>query len=79
MCDRLFTTKGLGKGTGFGLAIARQIVVEKHGGVLEVRSTLGCGTEFTISLLCRSLARCFSTPGEVIIQYGSVNAQTVVN
>ncbi|WP_333199615.1 ATP-binding protein [Microcoleus sp. S28C3] len=51
MCDRLFTTKGVGKGTGFDLAIARQIVVEKHGGVLEVRATLGCGTEFTISLL----------------------------
>ena len=69
----------MGKGTEFDLAIARQIVVEKHGGVLEVSSTLGRGTEFTISLLCRSLARCLSTPGEVIIQYGSVKAQTVVN
>ncbi|MEG4207983.1 ATP-binding protein [Microcoleus sp. Pol7_A1] len=69
----------MAKGTGFGLAIARQIVVDKHGGVLEVRSTLDRGTEFTISLLCRSLAGCFSTPGEVIIQYGSVKAQTVVN
>ena len=50
--DHLFTTKGVGKGTGLGLAIARQIVVEKHSGMLEVNSTLGRGTEFTISLPC---------------------------
>lgn len=48
--DHLFTTKGVGKGTGLGLAIARQIVVEKHGGSLEVQSTLGEGTEFCIRL-----------------------------
>ncbi|MEG4119801.1 AAA family ATPase [Microcoleus sp. N9_B4] len=48
--DHLFTTKGVGKGTGLGLAIARQIVVEKHGGAIEVNSALGQGTEFAISL-----------------------------
>ncbi|WP_172189226.1 sensor histidine kinase, partial [Microcoleus asticus] len=48
--DHLFTTKGVGKGTGLGLAIARQIVVEKHGGTIDVNSVLGEGTEFTISL-----------------------------
>ena len=48
--DHLFTTKGVGKGTGLGLAIARQIVVEKHGGSLEVQSKLGQGTEFCIRL-----------------------------
>lgn len=48
--DHLFTTKGVGKGTGLGLAIARQIVVEKHGGSLEVYSKLGQGTEFCIRL-----------------------------
>ncbi|RCJ25818.1 serine/threonine protein kinase [Nostoc sp. ATCC 43529] len=46
--DHLFTTKGVGKGTGLGLAIAHQIVVEKHGGTLDVSSTPGEGTEFTI-------------------------------
>ncbi|MEP6518260.1 trifunctional serine/threonine-protein kinase/ATP-binding protein/sensor histidine kinase [Microcoleus vaginatus] len=50
--DHLFTTKGVGKGTGLGLAIARQIVVEKHGGAIEVSSVVGKGTEFTISLPC---------------------------
>lgn len=48
--DHLFTTKGVGKGTGLGLAIARQIVVEKHGGTIEVKSILGEGTEFEITL-----------------------------
>jgi signal transduction histidine kinase len=48
--DHLFTTKGVGKGTGLGLAIARQIVVEKHGGSLDVRSELNRGTEFCIRL-----------------------------
>ncbi len=48
--DHLFTTKAVGKGTGFGLAIARQIVVEKHNGELSVHSTPGQGTEFTILL-----------------------------
>jgi signal transduction histidine kinase len=48
--DSLFTTKGVGKGTGLGLAIARQIVVEKHGGSLEVQSGLDQGTQFCIRL-----------------------------
>ncbi|QLE44122.1 response regulator [Nostoc sp. C052] len=48
--DHLFTTKEVGKGTGLGLAIAHQIVVDKHGGSLEVQSELGQGSEFYIRL-----------------------------
>ncbi|MDZ8264113.1 AAA family ATPase [Nostoc sp. ChiQUE01b] len=48
--DHLFTTKSVGKGTGLGLAIARQIIVEKHGGTLEVNSVQGEGTEFVIQI-----------------------------
>ncbi|MEM9485685.1 MAG: PAS domain S-box protein [Cyanobacteria bacterium P01_F01_bin.116] len=48
--DHLFTTKEVGKGTGLGLAIARQIVVETHGGILEVKSEVDQGTEFYLQL-----------------------------
>ncbi|MBW4665880.1 MAG: AAA family ATPase [Cyanomargarita calcarea GSE-NOS-MK-12-04C] len=48
--DHLFTTKPVGKGTGLGLAIAYQIVVEKHGGTIEVNSVPGQGASFVISI-----------------------------
>lgn len=48
--DPFFTTKPIGKGTGLGLSISYQIVTEKHGGTLAVRSTPGQGTEFAIAL-----------------------------
>lgn len=44
-----FTTKGLGKGTGLGLAMVMSLV-EGHGGRIEVSSRLGEGTEFRIHL-----------------------------
>jgi signal transduction histidine kinase len=43
-----FTTKAVGKGTGLGLPIARQIVEDKHGGELRYYSAPGQGTEFVI-------------------------------
>lgn len=48
--DPFFTTKSVGKGTGLGLAISYQIVVEKHGGVIDCISELGQGTEFWIEI-----------------------------
>jgi len=48
--EPFFTTKPVGKGSGQGLAIARSIVVEKHGGELNFESTIGKGTTFTIRL-----------------------------
>ncbi|PHM10446.1 sensor histidine kinase [Nostoc sp. 'Peltigera malacea cyanobiont' DB3992] len=48
--DYMFTTKPVGKGIGLGMAIAYQIVVDKHRGTIEVDSTPGYGTEFTIRI-----------------------------
>ncbi|NJL20696.1 MAG: HAMP domain-containing histidine kinase [Leptolyngbyaceae cyanobacterium SM1_3_5] len=43
-----FTTKPAGRGTGMGLAISYQIIIEKHSGRLECFSTPEGGTEFVI-------------------------------
>jgi PAS domain S-box-containing protein len=48
--DPFFTTKGVGKGTGQGLAISRSIVVDKHGGSIEVESEAGRGAAFVVRL-----------------------------
>lgn len=48
--DNLFTTKGVNKGTGIGLAIAKQIIIDKHNGQIDCCSTPGDGTKFTITL-----------------------------
>ncbi|MBR8835621.1 MAG: GAF domain-containing sensor histidine kinase [Stigonema ocellatum SAG 48.90 = DSM 106950] len=45
-----FTTKPVGKGTGIGLSISHQIVVEKHGGKISCISAPGEGTEFIIEI-----------------------------
>ncbi|MEO8017485.1 MAG: ATP-binding protein [Pseudomonadota bacterium] len=48
--DPFFTTKEVGKGTGQGLAIARAVVVDKHGGTLHFETETGKGTTFFIRL-----------------------------
>jgi two-component system, NtrC family, sensor kinase len=48
--DPFFTTKEVGKGTGQGLALARAVVVDKHGGTLTFETELGKGTSFRIRL-----------------------------
>jgi signal transduction histidine kinase len=50
--ETFYTTKPVGEGTGLGLAISRQIVVDRHGGKLNLRSGFGHGTEFEILLPC---------------------------
>jgi len=47
--DPFFSTKEIGKGTGLGLSISYKIV-QQHGGRIEVESTVGSGTRFTVWL-----------------------------
>ncbi len=44
-----YTSKPIGEGTGLGLSISHQIV-EQHNGKIEVSSTLGKGSCFSVSL-----------------------------
>ncbi|MEY4549759.1 MAG: hypothetical protein RL685_5954 [Pseudomonadota bacterium] len=48
--EQFFTTKEVGRGTGQGLALARQIVIDHHGGTLTFSSEVGKGTTFTLRL-----------------------------
>ncbi len=48
--EPFYTTKPVGKGTGLGLSISYDIIVKKHHGHMDVRSTPGQGTCFRISL-----------------------------
>ena len=48
--DPFFTTKEIGKGTGQGLAIARSVVVDKHGGTIHFETEAGKGSTFIIRL-----------------------------
>ena len=47
--EPFFTTKAVGKGTGLGLSIVFRII-EEHGGRIDVRSTVGKGSEFVVRL-----------------------------
>ncbi|MBW4678674.1 MAG: AAA family ATPase [Microcoleus vaginatus WJT46-NPBG5] len=62
--DPFFTTKPVGSGTGLGLSVSYQIVVEKHGGVLKCVSTPTEGTELIIKIPQKQPRRhqhCFSS------------------
>jgi len=48
--DPFFTTKPVGKGSGLGLSISYQVIVQKHRGNITCNSSVGQGAEFTIEI-----------------------------
>ncbi|MHC5739666.1 hybrid sensor histidine kinase/response regulator [Nostoc sp.] len=48
--DPFFTTKPVGKGSGLGLSISYQIIVQKHRGNISCTSSVGKGAEFVIEI-----------------------------
>ncbi|MCB2195203.1 MAG: transporter substrate-binding domain-containing protein [Bacteroidetes bacterium] len=47
--DSFYTTKPVDQGTGLGLAISKNII-DEHNGNIEVKSQVGIGTEFIITI-----------------------------
>jgi signal transduction histidine kinase len=50
MFEPFFTTKEVGQGTGLGLSVSYFIITNNHKGQMEVQSTQGVGTCFTLRL-----------------------------
>jgi PAS domain S-box-containing protein len=48
--DPFFTTKDVGRGTGQGLSIARNVIAKGHGGELDFTTEIGSGTTFFVRL-----------------------------
>jgi PAS domain S-box-containing protein len=64
--DPFFTTKPAGKGTGMGLNISYDIIVNKHKGHIWLESHVGRGTLFTIKLPLQPIKNVDDDSGRVL-------------
>lgn len=78
--DLFFTTKDVGKGTGQGLAIAYDLIVNKHQGQITLDPGLGVGATFSVWLPCQPSSATLddrhgiaSDHGDAGLPYASVN------
>ncbi|MFQ5676092.1 MAG: PAS domain S-box protein [bacterium] len=62
--DPFFTSKEVGKGTGQGLSISHNVIVEKHGGSITFETEIGKGTTFIIRLPINSTNHLIETSNE---------------
>jgi len=75
MFDPFFTTKGVGEGTGLGLSLVHGLVADLGGGI-DVRTTIGCGTTFTIWLPIAGEAKV--PPADLATELPRGHGQTVM-
>jgi len=75
MFDPFFTTKGVGEGTGLGLSLVHGIVADLDGAI-DVRTTVGRGTTFTIWLPIAGEATVPSA--EIATEFPRGHGQTVL-
>jgi hypothetical protein len=73
--DPFFTTKAVGKGSGQGLAIARSVIVNKHGGTLrfepEMVNLAFFGSRYPVSTADRAAAYLgLDTLGALVLGHG---------
>ena len=67
----LFTTKPIGQGTGLGLDICKQIVME-HGGDIVFESKVGEGTTFIVKIpVARNDEDRYEVAGQHVVEYGN--------
>jgi len=75
--EPFFTTKPTGQGTGLGLAMVASIV-KRAGGEIEVRSEVGKGTTFVISLPCEDVGPARDVPSTPSAPLSARSAGTVL-